>query len=120
MNKYRKFSKDTQAYMNDIEEYLIKRFGSVQDEWNLTLALLADNVELYKQCKESVSQNGIYDTSSGRKNPLLSTMKDLQASIVKQIQHLGISPYASAKIKDAEEDDSDVLKKLIGAEEEDE
>ena len=119
MNKYRKFSKNTQAYMNDIEEYLIKRFGSVQEEWNLTLALLADEVELYKQCKESVSQNGIYDTSSARKNPLLSTMKDLQASIVKQIQQLGISPYASAKIK-SEEDDTDVLKKLIGAEEEDE
>jgi hypothetical protein len=34
-------------------------------------------------------------------------MKDLQATIHKQIQHLGLSPYAISKIKMSSEDDTD-------------
>ena len=41
-------------------------------------------------------------------------MKDLQATILKQIQHLGLSPYSSAKINDKTEDDTDdFLENLI-------
>lgn len=105
MNKYRKYTKETQSYMEEIETYLTSKYGSVKDSWNLTLKLLADNIEYYKKCKESVEENGIYNKVSGRKNPLLSTMKDYQATITKQIQHLGISPYAESKIKDGGEED---------------
>ena len=34
-------------------------------------------------------------------------MKDLQATIIKQIQHLGLSPYAISKIKTDSPDDTD-------------
>ena len=34
-------------------------------------------------------------------------MKDLQASIMKQVQHLGISPYSASKIKQEVEDDNE-------------
>jgi hypothetical protein len=44
---------------------------------------LADNLDLYDSIKESIETNGIYDASTGKKNPLLTTLKDLQASIMK-------------------------------------
>jgi phage terminase small subunit len=69
--------------------------------------LLGDNLDLYNECRESVRINGIYNAENGKKNPLLTTMKDLQATIIKQIQHLGLSPYAVSKIKDTPEDDTD-------------
>ena len=34
------YSKETKQYMKGIEEYLTKRFGSVQEEWTLSLKLL--------------------------------------------------------------------------------
>jgi hypothetical protein len=34
-------------------------------------------------------------------------MKDLQATILKQMQHFGLSPYANAKIKLTESDETE-------------
>lgn len=55
----------------------------------------------------TINEVGIWNYERGVKNPLLSTAKDLQASIFKQVQHLGNSPYALAKIKVNAEDDTD-------------
>lgn len=99
--------KEIKEYIQSVEDYLHDKYGHVNDEWKAILYLLKDNLTLYEECKESIKENGIYDKQSGRKNPLLSTMKDLQATILKQVQHLGLSPYASSKIKQEENDDSD-------------
>lgn len=93
--------------MIGVREYLSTKYGEIPPQWETMLALLQDNLELYAQCKKSVEQNGIFDSSDYKKNPLLSTMKDLQATIFKQIQHLGLSPYAESKIRQSGEDDTE-------------
>lgn len=103
----KKYSKATKTYINNVEEYLTNKYGELPPQWDAIITLLADNLELYNECKLSVKENGIYNTNTGRKNPLLTTMKDLQATIIKQIQHLGLSPYAVSKIKDDKEDDTE-------------
>nr|DAQ27514.1 MAG TPA: terminase small subunit [Caudoviricetes sp.]DAU06753.1 MAG TPA: terminase small subunit [Caudoviricetes sp.] len=100
-------NKKTKEYILDVRNYLTKLHGEVKAEWEAPLELLADNMELYKQCQESIKQNGIFDPTTGKKNPLLSTMKDLQATILKQMQHFGLSPYANAKIKLTESDETE-------------
>lgn len=104
---YTKYNNQTKTNLKNIEQFLINKYGKFQPEWNTILQLLGDNLELYTKCKESIKVNGIYNPENGRKNPLLSTCKDLQATILKQIQHLGISPYAASKIKLGEEDDTE-------------
>lgn len=103
----KKYSKTTKQYIESVTNYLTAKYGEVPQEWDAILILLADNLDLYKECSESVKKNGIYNAETNRKNPLLATMKDLQATIIKQIQHLGLSPYAVSKIKDTPEDDTD-------------
>lgn len=111
--KYTGYSKFTKDYMCNVETYLTSKYGSVKTEWESILFLLAENLDLYIECKKSIKQNGIYDRTTGKKNPLLATTKDLQATIMKQVQHLGISPYSASKIKqDVEEDDEDFIKAL--------
>lgn len=117
---YNKYSTETKAYMKGIEEYLTKRFGTVQEEWKLSLKLLADNVELYKQCKDSIEENGIFDPNTGKKNPLLITIKDLQTQINKLVKELGLSPHAAGMIKSTSEDDSEILKNIMGVGEDNE
>lgn len=111
---YNKYNKTVKEYLEKIEAFLIKKYGNVSDEWEVILYLLADNIDLYLRCKHTLLSNGIFDASTYKKNPLLSTLKDLQATILKQVQHLGISPYAASKIKQENEDDSeDFISSLI-------
>lgn len=121
-NKYRNYNKEVQKSMRSTEKYLINKYGNISEEWNTTLILMADNLDLYCQCKESIKENGIFDKSTYKKNPLLSTCKDLQATIIKQIQHLGLTPYASSKIGSLNQEgqDSDLLKNLMGMDEDEE
>lgn len=104
---FNKYTKTTKEYLSNVEEYLITKYGKVAPEWEATLSLLGDNLDLYIECRKAVRTYGIYDANTGKKNPLLATMKDLQATIIKQIQHLGLSPYAASKIKTDVEDDTD-------------
>lgn len=101
------YKKPTRLYIDNVITYINSKYGSVPPEWWCIIQLLADNLELYNCCKKSIQVNGIYDKETGRKNPLLSTIKDIQATIMKQIQHLGLSPYAVSKIHDSVEDDAD-------------
>lgn len=100
-------------YVEGIRGYLEEKYGSIPPEWETMLLLLKDNLELYVKCKDSVKKNGIYNTEKGLKNPLLSTMKDLQASIMKQVQHFGLSPWSASKIHpDSEDDNEDFIEGL--------
>lgn len=104
----------TKKQIDSIRKYLEDRYGEVNPEWEMTLSLLADNLDLYEDCKKAVDLHGIYDSITQKKNPLLATMKDLQATILKQQQKLGITPYDAAKIKDQveEDDEEDFIESL--------
>ena len=113
----RVMKKETQKYINSVREYIEHKYNEVPPQWEAIITLLADNLDIYQECKKSIRANGIYDANTGRKNPLLSTVKDLQSTIIKQIQHLGLSPYAISKIKDDKEDDTeDYLNELTNGE----
>lgn len=92
-------------YMQGVRDFLTEEYGTVKTEWEITLTLLEDSLFIYEEIKESIKENGIY--SGGTKNPLLSTLKDTQATILKLTQKLGISPYDNAKIKMPEEDNTE-------------
>jgi hypothetical protein len=47
-------NKKTKEYILDVRNYLTKLHGEVKAEWEAPLELLADNMELYKQCQESI------------------------------------------------------------------
>lgn len=114
----RKYTEQTKNYIDTVKEYLTDTYGSVKPEWDAVIEMLAYNLDLFKECKKSIKDNGIFDRTTGKKNPLLTTIKDLQATILKQIQHLGLSPYAVSKIKKEIEDDSeDFIESLTNGDE---
>lgn len=116
--KINKYNKQTQDLMQKVIAHLKQKYGTVNGEWNIILTLLGDNIQLYLACKDSIAANGIYDASTGRKNPLLSTMKDLQATIIKQVQHLGLSPYALSRLGSSDEDNTEDFVDLLTEENE--
>lgn len=94
-------------YMNGIRGYLNTAYGAIDPSWELTLELLEDNLYQYFEYKNIIKQAGVFNFETYRKNPLISTLKDIQATIIKQVLNLGLSPYAKAKIKITEDDNSD-------------
>lgn len=104
---YKDYSKETKAAMRKVEKYLIDRYGKIQSQWEITLMLMADNMDLLQECKESVKKNGIYSSVRGVKNPLISTIKDINATLLKLSQQLGITPWSDSKIKNDSGDDTD-------------
>lgn len=95
------------TYMKAVKAYLTTEYGCVKGEWQITLMALEDALNRYVQVKQAIEQYGIYDSQTGLKNPLLSTEKDLLATILKLSQKLGISPWDASKIKTPETDDTD-------------
>ena len=104
---YKDSTKETKKTMKQVETYLIEKYGSIQPQWEMTLKLMADNLDLLQECKESVKVNGIYSSSRGLKNPLISTIKDINATLLKLAQQLGITPWSESKIKAIDEDSTE-------------
>ena len=109
------YSKPTQAYLKQAIAYLTEKYGSVQPQWTATIATIADNLDLMAECKASIKKHGIYNERTGRKNPLIATIKDLQATNLKCFQQLGLTPWSESKIKTDDSDgDAELLQKLMG------
>lgn len=104
---YKDYNKNTKKTMKQVENYLIEKYGEIKPQWELSLSLMADNLELLQECKDSVKLNGIYSPVRAAKNPLISTIKDINATLLKIAQQLGITPWAESKIKSIDEDNTD-------------
>lgn len=115
MNK-ENYSTITTKYMTAVRKYLKEKYGKVNTEWEQPLLILADNLELYQQCKESISHDGLMLVAKNgamTKNPLLKVQLDAQIQISKYLTEFGLTPKAASKISVAGEDDEE-LKELLG------
>ena len=116
MTKNNEYSTSTAKYINAVKKYLKEKYGKVAPEWEQPLEILADNLELYQQCKESIKKDGLLLVAKNgafTKNSLIKVMFDAQIQITKIIQEFGLSPKSASKINLVDEDD-DELKELLG------
>ncbi len=109
----------TKNFREVIEKYLTKRFGEVRPEWYISIDMLCTNIELHDQCVKELKKMGMLHPQTGKRNELLLTVTQLQSSILREIQHLGLSPYSDQKIKSVSTDDSELLGALLGTDEDD-
>lgn len=103
MNNAEKVNK----WMQAIETYLTKEYGCIPEAYQFQLELFKENLLQYFEVKDILNKTGYYDYNKGLKNPLLSTLKDLNAIILKQGTMFGLNVWAKSKIKLTEEDNSD-------------
>ncbi len=110
--KTNSYPADVRADMKAIEAYLTATHGEISPEWQTTLRLIADNLHLYRECRENLDRYGIYDPTTGRKSPLLATIKDLNATLLKLFVQVGVTPYAQGRIKTP---DTETTQDFIGS-----
>lgn len=96
----------TENYIKKVKAQLRATYGNIPEDWDLLIEMLEDELNLYNRMKNELDVTGILN-EKGFKNPLISSLKDSKALILKMVQQLGSSPWAKSKIKLAEEDDSE-------------
>ena len=110
------YSTNTIKYITNVKKYLKEKYGKVNNEWETILEILADNLELYQQCREGIKKDGLLLVAKNgamTRNPLIKTQLDAQIQINKLLDSFGLTPKAAAKINLTNEDDEE-LKELLG------
>lgn len=106
---------DIDKYMQGVNDFLVEKYGKIKPEWGATLMLLDHSLRRYVQIRELLDQEGLFDSSNYKKNPLITSEKDIIATILKLTQKLGVSPWDQSKIKVEEDDDTgDFIEELTG------
>lgn len=116
-NRYSQYTQHTQTFMQAVENFIIGKYGKIENHWEGQLELLAANYELFYLAKEKVNQDGmlIQNRFGGwDKHPLLRQITDSNIQIIKLIHEFGLSPSAIGKIKETASDDSEILNELMG------
>ena len=98
-----------------IEKYLTDKYGEVQPQWQFTINTIVENLQMIEDCRTEIKRVGLYNDRTGRKNPLIATIKDCQAVLLKCYQQLGLTPWSESKIKgDNENGDAELLQQIMG------
>jgi len=111
------YTQATVKYLTNVRKYLKEKYGKVSPEWEQPLEILADNLELYQQCKESIKNDGLLLVAKNgafTKNSLIKVMFDAQIQITKFISEFGLTPKAQSKIQLNNDDEDDELRELLG------
>lgn len=110
------YSTSTVKYIAAVKKLLKTKYGKLNDEWSMPLELLADKVELYQKCRDSINNDGLLLVAKNgayTRNSLIKTMFDCEIQISKYLAEFGLTPRAAAKINFVSDDDEE-LKELLG------
>lgn len=114
--RYTEFSETTQTFMYAVETFIKKKYGKLEPHWLGQLDLLATNFEIFTQAKEEIRKKGLLVTNrfgALEKNPLLRCLTDANIQCFKIITEFGLSPMSNGKVKEKEEDSTDIIKGLL-------
>lgn len=96
-----------EKWMKSIREYLTTEFGGIPEAYEFQLELFKENLEQYFEIKQILNITGYFDREKNLKNPLISSLKDLNAIILKQASMFGLNTWSRSKIKLEKSDDTD-------------
>ena len=113
---YKEYSTEVQNYMWAVHSYLQKKFNGINDEWVMSLMMLADNLEMFIQCRKQIKETGLLITNRFgvlEKNSLIKVQNDAQIQIVKLLNEFALTPKSAEKIKEVEEEDNSPLAQFL-------
>jgi P27 family predicted phage terminase small subunit len=108
---------DRNKFINETSEFLYKVYGIGNDQDKHTLAFLAEQIDTYIECKNSLAKTGIITRFNNGKtvgpNPFLTIRQNTLKTIIQLMNELGLTPRGRLNSGKTEED-SPVSKFLRG------
>lgn len=102
------YNKSVVAYMDNLVELLIQKYGEIDPAWTVSLELIAFNYDIIRRCQADIKKNGLEkEDSRGRmsKNPALMVCNQAQDHLLKFLNAFGLNLISASKIKDLESED---------------
>lgn len=93
--------KKIDEYMSYITDFLTRKWGSVDDAWNVSLMQIEDNFFIYLSAREDVLKRGIciLDRYGNLKpNQSISIMNQSMTKLETLLRNFGLNPLANARI----------------------
>lgn len=113
---YERYGEEVVKYMWSVHKFLLNKFGYINDEWFLSLQMLADNLNMFFQCREQIATDGIFvENKFGNmdKHPLIKVQNDAQIQIVKLLNEFGLSPKSLGRLKVEDNEDDELLNQIL-------
>lgn len=105
---YKKYDKQVIEYMNNLIKSLEKQYGQINEEWRVSLDLIAFNYDIIRKCMEDIQINGLEkldDRGRLSKNPAISTVNQAQGNLFKLLNSFGLNLLSKSKIKEDSNND---------------
>lgn len=108
---YKDYDKQVIAYMTNLINRLETQYGQINEEWRVSLDLIAFNYDIIRKCQQEILQHGLEKTDDrGRlsKNPALMVCNQAQDHLFKLLNSFGLNLLSKSKIKDTEQEQNDL------------
>lgn len=112
---YKKYDKQVIEYMNNLIKSLESQYGQINEEWRVSLDLIAFNYDIIRKCQEDIQINGLEKNDErGRlsKNPAVNIVNQAQGNLFKLLNSFGLNLLSKSKIKEDSNND-DGLEDLL-------
>lgn len=99
----KQYDKNVVKYMSYIIKALENQYGKVNDEFIISLDLIAFNYDIIRKCQLDIQKNGLEKTDErGRlcKNPNILTCNQAQTNLFKLLNSFGLNLMSKSKLKD--------------------
>jgi len=99
---------DKQKFIQDTSDYLYDVYGIGDEQQQHTLALLAEQMDLYIQCSKGITEQGIISEFNDGKtigpNPYITIRDKTLTQIVRLMNELGLTPKSRLAHTNKKED----------------
>lgn len=112
---YKDYDKQVIEYMTNLINRLESQYGQINEEWRVSLDLIAFNYDIIRKCQVDILRNGLEKTDArGRmsKNPALMICNQAQDHLFKLLNSFGLNLMSKSKMKDIELEQDD-LEELV-------
>ena len=109
---YKDYDKKVVEYMDNLIKRLTNQYGVVNEEWRVSLDLIAFNYDLICKCQQDLEKNGM-DKEKSRgvlvRNPSLSTINQAQCNLMSLLNSFGLNIASKSRLGKVEVDNDEAL-----------
>lgn len=108
---YKEYDKQVVDYMTNLISRLETQYGQINEEWRVSLDLIAFNYDIIRKCQIDIHKNGLQkEDGRGRisKNPALMICNQAQDHLFKLLNSFGLNLLSKSKMKDIGQDEDDL------------
>ena len=109
---YKEYEKKVIEYMDNLIKRLTNQYGIVNEEWRVSLDLIAFNYDLICKCQDDLVKNGM-DKENSRgvlvRNPSLSTINQAQCNLMRLLNSFGLNIASKSRLGKVEVDNDEAL-----------